>query len=145
MDGADGGVPPWTAGTREVDMSEQRASTHTVRIRRVYDPVDETDGRRILVDRLWPRGLSKERADLDEWMRDIAPSTVLRQWYGHDPGRYVEFRTRYIDELMHAPGAEDLNRLRQMLSAHDVTLLTAARALDISEAAVLEQLLLSGP
>ena len=70
-----------------------------VQIRRVYDPPQPDDGRRVLVDRLWPRGLSKERARLDDWCREIAPSTELRKWYDHDPDRYVEFARRYRAEL----------------------------------------------
>ncbi len=71
----------------------------TIRIKRVYDEPEETDGRRILVDRLWPRGLSKEKAKVDLWVREIAPSTELRRWYGHDPDKWTEFKNRYVAEL----------------------------------------------
>jgi uncharacterized protein YeaO (DUF488 family) len=70
-----------------------------VRYRRVYDDASPEDGRRILVDRIWPRGVRKEDARLDDWLRDVAPSTELRRWYGHDPERYEEFRRRYLAEL----------------------------------------------
>lgn len=71
----------------------------TIRIKRVYDEWDKGDGRRILVDRLWPRGLSKEKARVDGWMKEIAPSTELRRWYGHDPDKWAEFKKRYAKEL----------------------------------------------
>ena len=84
-----------------------------IRIKRVYDPRDAGDGRRILVDRLWPRGLSKEDARLYYWAREIAPSDALRQWYGHDPGKWEEFKSRYFAELDANPdGFAEL--LRQM-------------------------------
>ena len=70
-----------------------------VRVRRVYDEVRDDDGQRVLVDRLWPRGLSKQRARLDEWCKVVAPTSELREWYAHDPGRYDEFARRYRDEL----------------------------------------------
>jgi uncharacterized protein YeaO (DUF488 family) len=71
----------------------------TIRIKRVYEEPAETDGRRVLVDRVWPRGLSKEQAKVDVWLKDIAPSTELRRWYGHDPDKWSEFKTRYAAEL----------------------------------------------
>ncbi len=71
----------------------------TIRLKRVYDEPEEGDGRRILVDRLWPRGLSKEKARVDGWMKEIAPSTELRRWYGHDPDKWTEFKKRYAAEL----------------------------------------------
>ncbi|ACN16447.1 conserved hypothetical protein [Desulforapulum autotrophicum HRM2] len=71
----------------------------TIRIKRVYEKPDEADGRRILVDRLWARGLSKEKAKVDVWVKEIAPSTELRRWYGHDPNKWTEFKSRYAEEL----------------------------------------------
>ncbi|MFJ6071048.1 DUF488 domain-containing protein [Streptomyces sp. NPDC093065] len=107
--------------------------------RRIYEDPTPQDGKRVLVDRLWPRGVSKERADLDEWLRDVAPSTDLRHWYHHDPQRYEEFRRRYYAELEDSDHQEPLRRLRE-LSAHDrVTLLTATKDVDHSEAAALAQ------
>jgi uncharacterized protein YeaO (DUF488 family) len=108
-----------------------------VRYRRIYDDVSSEDGLRILVDRIWPRGIRKEDAQLDEWMRDIAPSTELRRWYGHDPDRYAEFRRRYLAEL-HEPARQlAVRRLRETARRHRVTLLTATRDLERSQAAVL--------
>jgi uncharacterized protein YeaO (DUF488 family) len=112
-----------------------------VQVRRVYDPPEPDDGRRVLVDRLWPRGLSKERADLDDWCKEIAPSTGLRRWYGHDPDRYAEFARRYRAELDEPERAAALARLRELAGQGRLTLLTATKRSDISEAAVLADLL----
>jgi uncharacterized protein YeaO (DUF488 family) len=114
--------------------------TH-VKVGRVYDEPTPADGARILVDRVWPRGLRKDAARLDEWARDVAPSTELRTWYQHDPAKFGEFRRRYIAELG-APGAhEALARIRAMTAERTVTLLTATKNLDLSQAAVLAELL----
>lgn len=115
-----------------------------VRIKRIYDDPDPEDGQRVLVDRLWPRGMSKERAELDEWCKQVAPSTELRQWYHHDPDRWDEFDQRYREELKDADRAEALDGLRERAKDGPLTLLTASKALGISEAAVLETLLLRG-
>jgi uncharacterized protein YeaO (DUF488 family) len=112
-----------------------------VEVRRVYDAPRADDGRRVLVDRLWPRGLSKERAHLDEWCKQIAPSTDLRRWYGHDPGRYDEFSRRYRAELEDPDRAAALAHLRELAGRGQLTLLTATKRGDISEAAVLKDLL----
>jgi uncharacterized protein YeaO (DUF488 family) len=110
-----------------------------VRYRRIYDDASSEDGLRILVDRLWPRGMRKEDAHVDEWMRDVAPSTELRQWYGHDPDRYGEFRRRYLAELRAPERQQAVHRLRETAGHNRMTLLTAARDLEHSEAAVLAQ------
>jgi uncharacterized protein YeaO (DUF488 family) len=115
--------------------------TRRVQVRRVYDPPTAEDGRRVLVDRVWPRGLSKEKASLDEWLKDVAPSTELRRWYGHDPELFAEFRRRYLSELEEPTRADALARLRQHAGAGTVTLLTATHDLAISQAAVLADLL----
>lgn len=112
-----------------------------VRVRRAYDPPAADDGKRVLVDRLWPRGLSKERAQLDEWCKEVAPSTELRKWYGHDPGRYGEFARRYRAELDDPQHADALAHLHNVAAHHRLTLLTAAKRSDISEATVLADLL----
>jgi uncharacterized protein YeaO (DUF488 family) len=112
-----------------------------VEVRRVYDPPQAGDGRRVLVDRIWPRGLSKERARLDEWCKQIAPSTDLRKWYGHDPDRFDEFSLRYHAELEDPERAAALDHLREMAGRGPLTLLTATKRSDISEAAVLKGLL----
>jgi uncharacterized protein YeaO (DUF488 family) len=112
-----------------------------VQVRRVYDPPEPDDGQRVLVDRLWPRGLSKERADLDEWCKEIAPSTELRKWYGHDPDRYAEFARRYRAELGDPEHEAAVAHLRELADHGRLTLLTATKRSDISEAAVLADLL----
>jgi uncharacterized protein YeaO (DUF488 family) len=115
-----------------------------VRVRRVYDPVEADDGSRVLVDRLWPRGLGKERAHLDDWCKQVAPSTALRKWYGHDPARFDEFARRYRAELDDPERASAFAHLRDLAGDGRLTLLTASRRADISEAAVLADLL-NGP
>ncbi|MEP7157791.1 MAG: DUF488 family protein [Chloroflexota bacterium] len=113
-----------------------------VRVGRVYDARTDEDGVRMLVDRLWPRGLTKAKADLDVWCKDLAPSTELRKWYGHDPERFAEFSRRYRAELTAGLQAEGLAHLTDLVATgRFVTLLTAARDPAISEAAVLTDLL----
>ena len=108
-----------------------------VRAARVYDPPGPDDGARVLVDRLWPRGLSKEAVRLDEWCKDVAPSTELRRWYGHDPVLFPEFARRYAEELEEPGRAEALGHLWDLALRGDLTLLRATKDPDISEAAVL--------
>jgi uncharacterized protein YeaO (DUF488 family) len=117
-------------------MSRQR-----VRVRRAYEEPQRGDGTRVLVDRLWPRGLSRERADFDEWCKEVAPSPELRKWYAHDPARFAEFRRRYRAELRSPERAEALAHLRALARRRNLTLLTATKAPEISEAAVLAELL----
>jgi uncharacterized protein YeaO (DUF488 family) len=112
-----------------------------VRVGRVYDERTAQDGARVLVDRLWPRGLTKKRADLDEWCKQIAPSGPLRRWYGHDPDRFTEFARRYRLELDDPERARHLQRLRELARRQMLTLLTATRDVNTSEAAVLADLL----
>ncbi|WP_433733287.1 DUF488 domain-containing protein [Nocardia sp. CA-129566] len=109
----------------------------TVQIRRIYDDPTPHDGTRVLVDRLWPRGVSKTRAHLDEWCKQIAPSTELRRWYGHDPELFDEFARRYRDELTEPERVEALAHLRALADQNKLTLLTGTKNTDISEAAVL--------
>jgi uncharacterized protein YeaO (DUF488 family) len=109
-----------------------------VQVKRVYDEPEPTDGRRVLVDRLWPRGLRKDAANWDEWLKDAAPSDELRKWYGHDPARFAEFAKRYRAELAHA---EALRTLRRYAAEGPLTLLTATRDLDHALTAVLIDLL----
>ena len=115
-----------------------------VRARRVYEEPEASDGKRILVDRLWPRGLRKDAAHLDEWLKAIAPSDELRRWYGHDPAKFGEFRRRYGDELRDPDRAGALAHLRELAAAGPVTLLTATRDLEHSEAADLAERLREG-
>lgn len=108
-----------------------------VRMRRIYDEPTRKDGTRVLVDRVWPRGLSKGAAHIDEWFKQVAPSTNLRKWYGHDAERFPEFTRRYLVELEDPERAEALARLRQLAREHTLTLLTATKDIEISQAAVL--------
>ncbi|MFF9458434.1 DUF488 domain-containing protein [Streptomyces flaveolus] len=118
--------------------------TGEIAYRRVYEEPSPQDGKRVLVDRLWPRGVSKEAAHLDKWLKDVAPSTGLRRWYHHDPERFAEFRRRYVAELDDPEHEQAVRELRD-LAAHDrVTLLTATKDADHSEAAVLAQWLNDG-
>lgn len=116
-----------------------------VNVRRVYMEPAPKDGARVLVDRVWPRGLTRERAHLDDWCRVVAPSTELRRWYGHDPERFEEFRRRYRAELAEPERAEALDRLRERAERGPLTLLTSTARADISHAAVLADLLRGGP
>jgi uncharacterized protein YeaO (DUF488 family) len=112
-----------------------------VRLRRVYEAPDPDDGVRVLVDRLWPRGLSKDEARVDEWPKSVTPSTELRRWYHGPDGEYEEFRRRYEAELADTAAAEALSRLRALAAEGPLTLLTAAKEPDRSHAAVLRSLL----
>jgi uncharacterized protein YeaO (DUF488 family) len=112
-----------------------------IRVRRVYEEPEPDDGARVLVDRIWPRGLRKDAAHLTEWAKDVAPSTELRTWYGHDPERFAEFSRRYQAELAAQPQREAMDELRHLAAAGPLTLLTATRDTDISQAAVLARLL----
>ena len=108
-----------------------------VRLRRIYDPIEDDDGVRVLVDRLWPRGVSKANAHLDEWFKDVAPSAALRKWFGHDAARFVDFQRRYHTELAVAPARDAWSRLWQLSRREPVTLLTATADLRYSHAQVL--------
>lgn len=114
---------------------------HAVQVRRVYDHRAQGDGTRVLVDRIWPRGMTKEKADVDEWCKQIAPSTELRKWYNHAPERFGEFSRRYEAELTEPTRAEAVTHLRELAEAGTLTLLTASKAVDISEATVLAAIL----
>ena len=112
-----------------------------LQLKRAYEPAAPSDGTRILVDRLWPRGISKERADLAEWMKDIAPSTALREWFGHDPARWDEFQSRYRAEL--AGHQAELDQIRDLATKGVVTLVYGARDEAHNDAVVLRDMLLS--
>ena len=116
-------------------------SKRDVRVRRAYDEPTGEDGARVLVDRIWPRGLSKGKAGLDEWCKAVAPSTALRTWYGHAPERFEEFGRRYRAELEEPERAQALEHLRDLARHGTLTLLTATKRADISEAVVLADLL----
>lgn len=116
-----------------------------VRVRRVYGDADEQDGVRVLVDRIWPRGVTKAKAALNEWCRDVSPSTELRKWYSHDPAKFGEFTRLYRAELEDPERKEALQHLRELANGCRLTLLTATKNPDISEAAVLCDLLHRSP
>lgn len=107
----------------------------TVQIKCIYDEPGETDGYRVLVDRLWPRGVSKEKAALDEWIKEVGPSDELRKWFGHQPERYSEFKTKYQKELDSSPAFKEL---KDVVSKHkNVTLLYSAHDSEHNQATVL--------
>lgn len=108
-------------------------------LKRAYEPAEPGDGFRILVDRLWPRGVSRESAHIDWWFKDIAPGIPLRKWYGHDPSRWDEFRDRYFQELRHNP--EAVERLLEQVRQGPVTLVYGAKDTEHSHALALKQYL----
>jgi uncharacterized protein YeaO (DUF488 family) len=113
-----------------------------VRLKRAYDPPAATDGYRVLIDRLWPRGISRDRAKLDDWEKELAPSTELRKWFGHDPTRFERFRQRYIDELRHQRPL--LSALRRRARDGTLTLVYSAHDEEHNDAVVLSEVLLRG-
>jgi len=123
----------------EFDTEQASGRAPDVRIKRIYEPATREDGFRVLVDRLWPRGFTKERAALNVWARELAPSTALRKWFGHDPKRMSAFRERYRAEL--AGHAVELSGLRHRAAGQRVTLLYAARDAHCNHAAVLEEVI----
>jgi uncharacterized protein YeaO (DUF488 family) len=119
--------------------SRPKRRAATIAIKRAYDKPSPQDGVRILIDRLWPRGLTKAKLKVAAWPRALTPSTVLRKWYGHEPERFAEFRRRYRAEL--AEHADELAALRAVVRGRTATLVTATRELDLSHAVVLRELL----
>jgi len=115
-----------------------------VRVGRVYDEPTSQDGTRVLVDRVWPRGLRKDEARIDEWCKEAAPSTELRKWYAHDPDRFAEFTRRYLVEIEDAERAAALAHLRHLATQGPLTLLTATKQVEISQAAVLADAIRTG-
>jgi uncharacterized protein YeaO (DUF488 family) len=126
-----------TARSAPSARPQRRASS--IAIKRAYDKPGPQDGIRILIDRLWPRGLSKAKLKIAAWPRELTPSTDLRKWYGHEPARFAEFRRRYQAEL--ADHGDELNALRAMVKGRTATLITATRAIDLSHAAVMREIL----
>lgn len=110
-----------------------------IRIKRAYEEVSDRDGSRILVDRLWPRGISKDRARIDRWAKELSPSTELRKWFGHDPKKWVEFQKRYRNEL--SDRQAELNDIAQEARRGPVTLVYGARDTEHNEAAVLRDMI----
>lgn len=121
-------------------MSMHAIPADRIRLRRAYEPASPEDGVRVLVDRLWPRGLRKVDAAVDRWMKDIAPSTELRKWFGHDPERWQEFRRRYDRELQQHATAID--ELRELARHHTVTLVFSAHDEEHNDAVALREVLL---
>jgi len=114
-----------------------------IRTKRVYDPVGENDGYRVLVDRVWPRGLSRDKARIDEWAKELAPSRELRQWFGHDPAKWEAFRQRYFAELARQEGR--LQELVEMARSVPLTLVFSSRETRYNNAVALKEYLESGP
>ena len=110
-----------------------------IQVKRIYEPPEPSDGHRMLVDRIWPRGVSREKAAIDEWLKEIAPSTELRRWFGHDPDRWPEFRRRYARELAGRP--ELLTHVRLLSRQGMVTLLYSARDRERNQAVALAEIL----
>jgi uncharacterized protein YeaO (DUF488 family) len=125
--------------TRKKKVAKRPGAKAKIRVKRAYDPPSKDDGLRILIDRLWPRGISKTKLTLDAWVKHLAPSNALRKWYKHDPEKFAEFRRRYLAELKSEKDA--LDELRQTVRGRTVTLLTATKELDLSHATVLRELL----
>lgn len=120
------------------ERDRRRPARGMVRIKRVYEPPSLTDGRRILVDRLWPRGLSRQKARIDEWAKDLAPSDRLRRWFGHDPERWPEFRKRYREEIR--KHEEAIRELARRATREPITLVYGARDAEHNNAVVLKEL-----
>jgi len=120
-------------------ISIQRDMKHAIAIKRVYEEPKESDGARILVDRLWPRGLTREKARIDVWLKDVAPSNDLRKWFAHDPAKWVEFQKRYAAELKAYP--EGLAVLKAEVKKGPVTLLYGAHDEEHNQAVALEKIL----
>lgn len=118
----------------------KRIAAQNIRLKRAYQPAAADDGLRILVDRLWPRGLKKSDAGIDRWIKDIAPSTALRKWFGHDPARWPEFRRRYAAEIRRRP--DQFEELRALARKGPVTLVFSARDELHNDAVVLRNVLL---
>lgn len=112
-----------------------------LKIKRVYDKKSPTDGRRLYIDRIWARGLNKEEAGIDEWFRELSPSSELRKWFGHDPRKWLEFRERYIKELSTPAKHELLRSIARMAAETIVTIVYSARDTEHNNAVVLQELI----
>jgi uncharacterized protein YeaO (DUF488 family) len=117
--------------------------SQNIRLKRAYERPSAADGTRILVDRLWPRGVRKDAAAIDRWAKDLAPSTELRKWFGHDPERWREFKRRYTAELLRQP--ELLDELRTLAQRGSITLVYAARDQEHNEAIIIRDMLVGSP
>jgi len=124
---------------RRGDDPEKEAEDIMIKLKRAYEPPEKKDGARLLVKRLWPRGLTKEKAGIDEWFKDVAPSPELRRWYAHDPAKWAEFRRRYLAELEANPG--EVERLRARVGEGQVTFVYAAKDEKRNSAVLLKEYL----
>ena len=115
-----------------------------IRLKRAYEQPARSDGQRVLVDRIWPRGVAKENAHIAHWLKGLVPSTELRKWFGHDPGKWPEFRERYLEELTSGDASEDLEALKKLLEQHDrITLVFAAKDTEHNNAVALRDYILN--
>jgi uncharacterized protein YeaO (DUF488 family) len=121
-------------------LMKNKIPTGNVKLKRAYEPPAADDGTRILIDRLWPRGITKERAAIDQWMKDISPSTELRKWFGHDPARWDELRRRYAQEVRQ--NADLIDQLRSFARQGAITLVYSARDEKHNDAVELRELIL---
>ncbi|SEP71015.1 Uncharacterized conserved protein YeaO, DUF488 family [Virgibacillus subterraneus] len=114
-----------------------------VQMKRIYEKVETSDGVRVLVDRVWPRGMSKEDAHLDHWMKEVGPSNDLRKWFGHDPDKYDAFKKKYKEELKNGDQQEELQKLKELTKQYNknLTLLFAAKDEQFNQARVLKEIL----
>lgn len=110
-----------------------------IRLKRAYEPPEQSDGIRLLVERLWPRGISKEKAKIDIWLKDAAPSTELRKWFDHDPSKWNDFKERYFEELEHSP--ESIKQLKELMSQGTVTFVFASKEERYNNSAALKEYL----
>lgn len=115
--------------------------SHRIELRRIYDEPEKGEGTRVLVDRVWPRGISKDEADLDHWFKELAPSTELRRWFGHDPKLWAAFKQKYRKELKGEDKREKLEELAELAASGPVTLLFGARDTEHNQAVVLGEIL----
>ncbi|TFJ93422.1 DUF488 domain-containing protein [Lentibacillus salicampi] len=113
-----------------------------VHLKRIYEEAEQDDGVRVLVDRVWPRGMAKDKAQLDHWLKEIGPSNELRKWFGHDPDKYDEFKQKYKEELKEGDQQEELQKLKKLTKEHDkkLTLLFSAKDEDHNQARVLKEI-----
>jgi uncharacterized protein YeaO (DUF488 family) len=121
----------------------KKVAARNVKVKRAYESPAASDGTRILVDRLWPRGIKKETAGIDQWCKDISPSTALRKWFGHDPARWPEFRRRYAAEVREQP--EQFAKLRAQARRGQITLVFSAHDEEHNDAVALREILLGRP
>lgn len=116
-----------------------------IRLKRAYEAPARSDGPRVIVDRIWPRGVAKEEADIAHWLKGLAPSTELRKWFGHDPDKWREFREKYLKELKSGDAGEDLSALKSLLEEHArITLVFAAKDTEHNNAVALRDFILAG-